>query len=541
MILRGQDGSGGGFRPSGSTPGRDARQIAAAFLQDWEDGEYAKAACYTDNPSAAQAGLAAHAGGLHLRNLSGSVETVSKVSTPLAPPPPGYSHPVAAAGARSVRRVTYTLNARVAASGSPAALPGTWTYHSSLTAYRQPGSSSWYIRWQPSVLAPNLTAARHLAAVTVPPQVISVTDSSGNALSSYDDPGLTATAGLLMQQAPAGKGETGLAVQIESADGKPVPGSQTLVVSPGVLPPIATTISAPAEQAARAAVSQKTGSAMVAIQPSTGRILAIANNAGYNNFALTARVAPGSDMKIITSTALIGNGRATADSPVQCPAAYTVQGVTIHNADGESEPPSTPLSYDFAQSCNDAFTPWWPELSASSPSGTNKLAAAAETYYGLNRQWDIGISGESARYFKVLLTASGSELAEEDFGEGRLLASPLAMASVAATVEHGSFKQPILVPGTKQITATPLPTGTDTQLKEMMRDVVTEGTAAGEGFGPDVYAKTGTADINGQDQPNAWFVAFDPGQDVAVADLVIDAGYGAQYAAPEVRTFFGRY
>ena len=77
------------------------------------------------------------------------------------------------------------------------------------------------------------------------------------------------------------------------------------------------------------------------------------------------------------------------------------------------------------------------------------------------------------------------------------------MASVAATVDTGTFEQPILVPGTKQVTATPLPAATDADLKEMMRAVVTSGTAAGLGFGPAVYAKTGTADIRTRASPTA--------------------------------------
>jgi cell division protein FtsI/penicillin-binding protein 2 len=104
-------------------------------------------------------------------------------------------------------------------------------------------------------------------------------------------------------------------------------------------------------------------------------------------------------------------------------------------------------------------------------------------------------------------------------------------------VDYGSFKQPILVAGTKQATGTALPASTDTYLKEVMRAVVTTGTAAGIGFGPDVYAKTGTADIVGQEQPNSWLVAFDPNADVAVACLVLNAGYGAQFAGPEVKAF----
>jgi cell division protein FtsI/penicillin-binding protein 2 len=189
---------------------------------------------------------------------------------------------------------------------------------------------------------------------------------------------------------------------------------------------------------------------------------------------------------------------------------------------------------DFAQSCNNAFTSQYEHLSGA-------LASTAKEYYGLNQKWDIGISGISASYFNAPASASGAELAQEAFGQGALQASPLAMASVAATVDTGTFEQPILVPGTKRVTATPLPAATDADLKAMMRAVVTDGTAAGLGFGPTVYAKTGTADIQNQGKPNSWLVAFDPAQDLAVGCLVLDAGYGAQYAAPEVQNFLSHY
>jgi cell division protein FtsI/penicillin-binding protein 2 len=91
------------------------------------------------------------------------------------------------------------------------------------------------------------------------------------------------------------------------------------------------------------------------------------------------------------------------------------------------------------------------------------------------------------------------------------------------------------------VTATPLPATTDADLKEMMQAVVTNGTAAGMGFGPTAYAKTGTADIQHQGKPNSWLVAFDPNKDVAVAALVLDAGYGAEFAGPEVVSFLNAY
>jgi len=239
-------------------------------------------------------------------------------------------------------------------------------------------------------------------------------------------------------------------------------------------------------------------------------------------------------MKIITSTALFNGGYTTASSPVACPSVVTVTGVSIHNDDNESEPAGTPFSYDFAQSCNNAFTTQWPHLSGA-------LAGTAKNYYGLDQKWDIGITGASASYFNAPASASGSELAEEAFGQGQLIASPLAMASVAATVDAGTFRQPILLTGTKQVTATALPASTDAQLKEMMQAVVTSGTAAPIGFGPGIYAKTGTADVQGEEQPNSWLIAFDPAQNVAVACLVLNSGYGAQVAGPEVKDFLAGY
>jgi cell division protein FtsI/penicillin-binding protein 2 len=412
---------------------------------------------------------------------------------------------------------------------------GKWAYHSSLVAYQQPNSSVWFVAWQPDVVAPNLTAATHLAAVPVPPTVSMVTDASGANLSRYGDAGLNTIAGLLKAQAPTNEGaNAGLDVEIENKAGTPVANSQAPIVAPGNYPTLSTTIDAKAESLARSAVGTHKNSSMVVIQPSTGKILAIANNAQQNDFALTADVAPGSTMKVITSTALFNEGALTPQSPVACPSAFTIQGITYHNDQGESEPAGTPFLTDFAQSCNNAFTTQWSHLSG-------KLASTAKEYYGLNQRWNIGIGNLAASYFNAPASASGSELAQEAFGEGQLVASPIAMASVAATVDTGTFKQPILTATAKQVSATPLPAATDAGLKQMMRAVVTSGTGAGLGFGSTVYAKTGTADIQGQDQPNSWLIAFDPTKDVAVACLVVNAGYGAQFAGPEVASFLNGY
>jgi hypothetical protein len=510
-----------GMVPNGGSAQADAQQVATAFLTAWQAGDLAQAGSYTDQPAAAQAGLAAYAKDLNLGKFAATAGAVASAA--------------GATPAQPRETVTFAVSASVATGTGKGALRGTWTYNSTLVAYQQAKSAVWFVAWQPDVVAPNLTAATHLAAVPVPPTVSMVTDASGQNLKHYGDAGLDTIAGLLAASAPAGGGANpGLDVQIETKSGSPVANSQAPIVAPGNYPTLATTINAKAEAAARAAVAKHTGSAMVAIQPSTGQILAIANNAGFNDFALTAAVAPGSTMKIITSTYLFNSGLATPNTPVVCPPVEVVQGVRYHNDAGMSEPPTTPLSYDFAVSCNNAFDQWWPHLYGN-------LASTAHDYYGLNQNWNIGIGNLSASYFHAPPTASGSELAEEAFGEGQLQASPLAMASVAATVASGTFRQPILTPNAKQVTAKPLPAATDAGLKQMMRDVVTQGTGAGLGLGPSVYAKTGTADIVGQQQPNSWFVAFDSAKDVAVAFLVVNAGYGAQVSGPEAASFFNAY
>ena len=522
---------GGGARtaPAGSvraagSPVQDAMQVTTAFLEAWQRGDLGQAARYTSSPVAAQEALVAYRSDLHLRKLTATVLTaVVQSATAIA----------ASSGAQET--VRYAVSATVALSDDPRALSGTWRYAASLLAFEQPGSQVWSIAWAPDVLAPDLTGSANLVAVEVPPTMTGAVDASGTGLAAYSDAGLTTIASDLDGQARANprQGTPGLAVELQTAAGDPVPGSQAVVVTPRAGPGLATTIDGRAEAAARSAVSAYANSSMVAIQPSTGKILAVANADGHD-YALTARVAPGSTMKVITSAALFNAGVLTASSSVACPRSYTVQGISYHNDNNEALPDGTPFITDFAQSCNNAFSDQWMHLSGL-------LASTAQTYFGLNQTWNLGIAGQSASYFSAPADAGGSELAQEAFGEGQLLASPLAMASVAATVDTGTFRQPYLLPGGPQVTATALPAGTDAQLQEMMRAVVTSGTAASVGFGPGIYAKTGTADIARQDQPNSWLIAFDPAKNVAVACLVIDAGYGAQYAGHEVKAFLSRY
>jgi Penicillin binding protein transpeptidase domain len=520
-----------GMIPTASTTQAQGRQVAAAFLTDWEKGKLAKAANLTNEPAAAQAALASDTKDLGLTSISFGLQNVAATSA-------GGPAPTATqtAAPTILEDASYAATARVSAdAGTSGKVTGTWTYHTSLVAYEQPNSNVWFVEWQPDVLGPNLTAATHLAAVEVAPTVQMVADSTGNNITSYGDVGLNNISALMMTSAPVGQGKPGIAVELQNAKNVAVAGSTDTLVNAVNVPVVDTTIVPAAETAAQAAVKMHPWSSMVVIQPSTGEILAIANNDQMNDFALTSTEAPGSTMKIITSTSLFNQGLLTPQSTVDCPLVYDGIHNDTTNGVEEGYPNGTSFLNDFAQSCNNAFTTQAPNLEGG------KLADTAKDYYGLNENWDIGLDGISAPYFSMPTDGSGGELAQEAFGQGELVASPLAMASVAATVDTGQFEQPYLVPGTKKVTADALPATTDSELKEMMRAVVTEGTAEGTGLGANVYAKTGTAEVENQKQPNAWLVAFDSASDVAVAVLVLRGGYGATAAAPEVTSFLNAY
>ncbi|HEV2637091.1 MAG TPA: penicillin-binding transpeptidase domain-containing protein [Actinocrinis sp.] len=515
-----------GLVPTVTDPAQIAQQVGQAFLADWQAGKLQQAADLTDSPAEAATELAAYRTDLKLTGLTATLQNTDESGNVSF----SVSAGIGLTAASGTASATTTSGPGTAPAASTAA--GTWSYTSALVVEPVSGSKSWQVQWQPSVLGANLTADTHLLAVAVSPGVGTVTDDAGNSLSGVADPGLQKIAGLLQANAPAGVGTPGINIEVVDDAGTPVPGIAAAVITPPVTNgALATTIDPKAEAAAMSAVGMFPRSSMAVIQPSTGKILAIANNDQDNDDALTAQIAPGSTMKVITSTALLNQGL-SENSPVGCPATYTVTGVPSSNSDGESEPDSTPFIDDFAVSCNNAFTTQYQKLSGG------VLAATAQKYFGLNEPWDIGL-GDPSTYFTMPTGSVNSELAAETFGQGTMQASPLAMASVAATVDTGSFHQPILVPGTRQLGAAELPSGTASQLRDMMRAVVTKsiGTAHDVGFGSGVYAKTGTADhgVTGT-LPNSWIIVFDPAEDIAIGCVVLDGDFGAQSAGPEAES-----
>lgn len=276
-------------------------------------------------------------------------------------------------------------------------------------------------------------------------------------------------------------------------------------------------------------------SALVAIKPSTGEILVAASGPGSDgyNTATFAQYAPGSTFKVISSLALLRSGLKPGSS-VPCPATVSVNGKQFKNySDYPSGRLGTITLRDaVANSCNTAFI-----SSRAKVKGTELADAAAALGFGVDR--DLGFP---AYFGQVPEPEGATEAAADLIGQGKVLASPMVMAAVVASVVDGSTVVPVLVKGLPTPAAdppTPLTPAEAASLRTLMRAVVTDGSGSFlSGLQPpDVLAKTGTAEYG--DKPplptHAWMVGAQG--DLAVAVFVADGESGSRTAGPVLEAF----
>ena len=277
----------------------------------------------------------------------------------------------------------------------------------------------------------------------------------------------------------------------------------------------------------------KPASALVAIKPSTGQVVAAAVNdaADNQNLATYGQYPPGSTFKIIDSLALIRKG-VSPDQRMACPSTTTVDGRVFKN---DKDYPSSALGNvdfrtAFASSCNTAFIG-----QRETVNSTDLNAAGASLGFGTD--YNVGFP---AYFGSVPKPQSETERAAEMIGQGRVLGSPLSMAAVVASVQAGHTVIPELVDGsTVKPQGKPLTAAEASQLRSLMHSVVTEGTGTNLQSlqPPAVIAKTGTAEY-GTDTPprtHAWMVGARG--DLAVAVFVNDGETGAGTAGPLLKQF----
>jgi penicillin-binding protein A len=345
-----------------------------------------------------------------------------------------------------------------------------------------------------------------------------------------------------------------------------VPGGELLAgqrplasATPVAAPAVRSTVSPAVQRAAVSALGGQLGG-IVAMQPSTGQILAVAG------LGLDSLQPPGSTFKMVTVSGVLQARIADPHSAYPYSTYATLDGVKLSNANGEECGGSLELA--FAVSCNSVFAPLGVKLGAA------RLVAMAENY-GFNHEPAIPGAAESTLPTPSQIQGE-LDLGSTAIGQGQVLASALEMVTVASTIADGGHRpQPTFAlaapsgPGPEATSAEVART-----VRKLMIAVVREGTGTAAAIpGVTVAGKTGTAELKtattcssadeeasakeggaaeSTESPSsetckgssseasntdAWFAAFAPALHprIAVGVLLVQDGAGSATAAPVAR------
>jgi peptidoglycan glycosyltransferase len=335
------------------------------------------------------------------------------------------------------------------------------------------------------------------------------------------------------------------------------------------------TIQPKVQKAAYTALGSLRG-AVVAIEPKTGKVLAMVSKPAFDpNLiadhstgvkaydALTAKTTsplvnraiagdlnpPGSTFKLITASAALESGKYTPDSSFSNPPAYTLPGTatTIHNADGEYCGSSKKASIATAVklSCN------IPMAQLGAKLGSTALRDQADKF-GFDKALSIPLKVTPSTYPAGDLDSA--QTAQTAFGQYEDRATPMQMAMVAAAIGNGGVQmkpnlvEKVVSPSLEteqqfspEVLGNPVSADTASKVEAMMVASVASGAATNARIdGVTVAGKTGTAQ-NGTAQPyTLWFTGFAPANDPKVAVAVVienggglgQSGYGNLVAAP---------
>ncbi|MDX6361278.1 MAG: hypothetical protein QOC85_281 [Streptomyces sp.] len=491
---------------TGPVSATEVRTAARTFLAAWQDGKVATAAAATDDSAAATAALTGYRKDAHITGVT------------------------LTSGTRAGASVPFSVKATVTYKGRSKPL----AYSSKLTVVRRAEDGVALVGWKPSVVHPDLRDGDRLVTGESGTPPVKALDRDGGELTTAKYPSLgTVLDGLREKYGKKAGGTAGIELRVvrkAAAKGAEKTPDKTLVaLSEGTPGTVRTTLSPALQADAEKQVTTKPRASAVVMRPSTGEILAVANSGHGFNTAFQGSLAPGSTMKIITSSLLIDKGLASADKPHPCPKYVTYGGWKFQN-DDKFEIKNGTFKASFAASCNTAF------ISQAKKLENDDLTKQAQQVFGLSmNNWSIGVPS----FDGAVPVQSAAQMAASLIGQGGVRMNPLNMASVVSTAKTGTFHQPYLVApsvddrtlakGSRSLSST-----TQAQLRELLQYTASSGTAAKamSGLGPDFGAKTGSAEVDGQKEPNGWFTAWKG--DLAAAGVVQQGGHGGDSAGPIV-------
>ncbi|MEW1644768.1 penicillin-binding transpeptidase domain-containing protein [Streptomyces sp. NPDC091219] len=323
---------------------------------------------------------------------------------------------------------------------------------------------------------------------------------------------------------------------------------------------VVTTIDPAVQKAAYSALGDKKGAA-VAIDPSTGKILAVVSTPSYDpssltgadtagaawkkltadpdkpltNRALRQPLPPGSTFKLVVAAAALESGLySSVDEKTTSPSPYTLPGTVTPLRNESSSAPCTNASIRVAleYSCNTVFAKMAVDL------GQDKVRAMAEKFGFNDDKLDVPVRAYPSVYPTNM---NQSSTALTGIGQYDVTATPLQMAMVSAAIANeGKLVSPHMVSETTDsggdvlknyddsaTTRQIVSSRTAQQLQSAMQSVITDGTGTNARIsGVTVGGKTGTAQhgVNNDQSPYAWFTAYgrsdSSGKQVAVAVLV---------------------
>lgn len=311
---------------------------------------------------------------------------------------------------------------------------------------------------------------------------------------------------------------------------------------PKAAEPVRTTIDLRVQGAALTALAGRYGG-IAALDARTGQVRALAG------IAFSGPQPPGSTFKIVTAAAALGAGlvKLRTQFPVETKA--VIDGVDLENANGESC--GGTFAQSFAHSCNSVFAPLGVRI------GAERLVEEARKF-GWNRKPSIpgalpSTIPPSSQIDSPLAVGSTA------IGQGKVLATPLQMASVAQAIsQDGVMTLPRVFPDDDPERVRVVPRRVARELEDLMIGVVAYGTGTSASLSPiKVAGKTGTAELTstvtngGQTPPveegveakppgydtDAWFAAYAPVRrsKLAVSVLIVHGGAGGTTAAPAAK------
>ncbi len=325
------------------------------------------------------------------------------------------------------------------------------------------------------------------------------------------------------------------------------------------------TIDPAAQQAAYDALGEQRG-AVVAIEPATGKILAMVSKPSYDpnvlathdtkaaseayqslinadgdplvNRAIAGNTyPPGSTFKLVTAAAALESGQYTPDTVIPAPDEYQYPNstATMKNFGGARCSPSGEQTLADAMriSCNTAFADLGVTL------GGDAMRSQSEDF-GFDSKLSVPMTVTASHFPDAEVTDDGGQLARASIGQGDVRATPLQIAMISAAIANGG-KQ--MTPYTVQtvrgadlevveqtepsLLRTSVSPTTAQQLTSMMISVVENGSGKPARIpGVQVAGKTGTAENDPEKAPHAWFTGFAPADNpqVAVAVIVENGG-----------------